>query len=141
MTTKIKYEGNLRTTAVHMQSKTEIITDAPTDNQGKGEAFSPTDLLASALGSCIVTTMAIYAKNHGFDLGNCSCDVTKIMTPAPRRVGEVIVNLFLEDNFTEKQRAGLEHAAHACPVARSLHPDLIQKITFNYQLLALTYEL
>ncbi len=141
MTTKIKYEGNLRTIAVHMQSKTEIITDAPTDNQGKGEAFSPTDLLASALGSCIVTTMAIYAKNHGFDLGNCSCDVTKIMTPAPRRVGEVIVNLFLEDNFTEKQRAGLEHAAHACPVARSLHPDLIQKITFNYQLLALTYEL
>lgn len=141
MTTKIKYEGNLRTTMVHLQSKTGIITDAPTDNQGKGEAFSPTDLLASALGSCIVTTMAIYAKNHGFDLGNCSCDVTKIMTPAPRRVGEVIVSLFLEDNFTEKQRAGLEHAAHACPVARSLHPDLIQKITFNYQLLALKYEL
>ena len=132
MTTKIKYEGNLRTTMVHLQSKTEIITDAPTDNQGKGEAFSPTDLLASALGSCIVTTMAIYAKNHGFDLGNCSCDVTKIMTQTPRRVGEVIVNLFLEDTFTEKQRAGLEHAAHACPVARSLHPDLIQTITFNY---------
>jgi len=141
MTTKIKYEGNLRTTMVHLQSKTEILTDAPTDNQGKGEAFSPTDLLASALGSCIVTTMAIYAKNHGFDLGNCSCDVTKIMTPAPRRVGEVIVDLFLEDGFTEKQRAGLEHAAHACPVARSLHPDLIQNVNFNYQLIAMSYEL
>jgi len=141
MTTKIKYEGNLRTTMVHLQSKTEILTDAPTDNQGKGEAFSPTDLLASALGSCIVTTMAIYAKNHGFDLGNCSCDVTKIMTPAPRRVGEVIVDLFLEDSFTEKQRAGLEHAAHACPVARSLHPDLIQNVNFNYQLIAMSYEL
>ena len=141
MTTKIKYEGNLRTTMVHLQSKTEILTDAPTDNQGKGEAFSPTDLLASALGSCIVTTMAIYAKNHGFNLGNCSCDVTKIMTPAPRRVGEVIVDLFLEDSFTEKQRAGLEHAAHACPVARSLHPDLIQNVNFNYQLIAMSYEL
>ena len=126
---------------VHLQSKTEILTDAPTDNQGKGEAFSPTDLLASALGSCIVTTMAIYAKNHGFNLGNCSCDVTKIMTPAPRRVGEVIVDLFLEDSFTEKQRAGLEHAAHACPVARSLHPDLIQNVNFNYQLIAMSYEL
>ncbi len=141
MTTKIKYEGNLRTTMVHLQSKTEILTDAPTDNQGKGEAFSPTDLLASALGSCIVTTMAIYAKNHGFDLGNCSCDVTKIMTPAPRRVGEVVIDLFLEDGFTEKQRAGLEHAAHACPVARSLHPDLIQNVNFNYQLIAMSYEL
>lgn len=126
---------------VHLQSKTEILTDAPTDNQGKGEAFSPTDLLASALGSCIVTTMAIYAKNHGFDLGNCSCDVTKIMTPAPRRVGEVVIDLFLEDGFTEKQRAGLEHAAHACPVARSLHPDLIQNVNFNYQLIAMSYEL
>jgi len=141
MTTKIKYEGNLRTTMVHLQSKTEILTDAPTDNQGKGEAFSPTDLLASALGSCIVTTMAIYAKAHGFDLGNCSCDVTKIMTPAPRRVGEVVIDLFLEDGFTEKQRAGLEHAAHACPVARSLHPDLIQNVNFNYQLIAMSYEL
>ena len=71
---------------VHLQSSTEVTTDAPTDNQGKGEAFSPTDLLASSLGACIVTTMAIYAKNHGFDLGNCTCDITKIMTPAPRRV-------------------------------------------------------
>ncbi len=140
MTTKIKYEGNLRTTMVHLQSSTEVTTDAPTDNQGKGEAFSPTDLLASSLGACIVTTMAIYAKNHGFDLGNCTCDVTKIMTPTPRRVGEIIVNLFLEDGFNEKQRAGLEHAAHACPVTRSLHPDLVQSVTFNYEQLAMSFE-
>ncbi len=125
---------------VHLQSSTEVTTDAPTDNQGKGEAFSPTDLLASSLGACIVTTMAIYAKNHGFDLGNCTCDITKIMTPAPRRVGEIIVNLFLEDGFNEKQRAGLEHAAHACPVTRSLHPDLVQSVTFNYEQLAMSFE-
>ncbi len=133
MTTKIIYEGNLRTDMEHVDSGTHIKTDAPKDNQGNGAAFSPTDLLASAFASCIVTTMAIYARNHAIYFENARAEVTKIMTANPRKVGEVKVDIYMPNHtYSEKEKSGLEHIAHTCPVARSLHPDLLQNVKFFY---------
>lgn len=132
-TSKIIYSGNLRTTATHLQSGLSIITDAPTDNNGKGEAFSPTDLLATSLGSCMLTIMGIVADRHGIKLEGTSIEITKIMESNPRRVGEIIVSFSMPNNsFTDKEKELLEHAAHTCPVAKSLSADLKQTIVFNY---------
>ena len=133
ITVETKYLGNLRTEARHMRSGNTLITDAPVDNKGKGEAFSPTDLLATSLGSCMLTIMGIAAQTHGFDLDGTEIKITKIMADNPRRVGEVIVEFdFPENNYSEKEKAIIENAARTCPVAKSLHPDLKQSLTFNY---------
>jgi putative redox protein len=132
-TIRTKYTGNLRTIATHVQSGNELITDAPLDNQGRGEAFSPTDLLATALGSCMMTIMGIAARTHGFDLDGTSFKTTKIMASNPRRVGEVIIEFtFSENHFSEKEKKQIEHASKTCPVALSLHPDVKQTIILNF---------
>lgn len=132
MTVHTIYEGDLRTKATHVQSDTTILTDAPTDNHGRGEAFSPTDLLATALGSCMLTIMGIAAKAHGFDVDGTQVDITKVMGTAPRRVVEIIVELNFPCDYSDKDKRFIEAAARECPVANSLHPDLKQTIKFNY---------
>jgi putative redox protein len=127
------YEGNLRTRAKHLGSGTEIITDAPIDNQGKGEAFSPTDLLSAALGSCMLTIMGIAANTHHIDMDQTRIRITKIMASNPRRVAEVQIEFDMPDkDYSDKEKTILEQAARTCPVALSLHPDLVQSITFNW---------
>ena len=134
--TKIKteYLGSLRTEAVHLQSGNKIITDAPLDNHGKGEAFSPTDLLAAALGSCMLTIMGISAPAYGYSLEGTTVDIEKIMGTNPRRVVEVKItfNFPKGNNYTDQQKRIIETAARTCPVANSLHPDLKKTIVFNY---------
>lgn len=127
------YEGNLRTQAIHLQSGNKIITDAPTDNQGKGEAFSPTDLLSASLGSCMMTIMGIQAKKNNINLDGISAKTTKIMAQNPRRVCEIIVEFDMPGSLSEEHKKILEDAAINCPVAKSIHPELIQNVKFNYQ--------
>ncbi|WP_113662065.1 OsmC family protein [Pedobacter nanyangensis] len=132
-TSEITYNGDLRTTSVHLRSGMEIITDAPVDNQGKGEAFSPTDLLATSLGNCMLTIVGIAARNHGFNIDGTKAQITKVMAENPRRVSEIQVELqFPANNYTEKEKTIIERAAKTCPVAQSLHPDIKQQITFSY---------
>jgi putative redox protein len=126
------YLGGLRTEATHLQSGTKIITDAPTDNKGKGEAFSPTDLLAESLAGCMLTTMGIAADTHGIDMDGTQCEVTKVMAANPRRVAEVITILKFPKSYTDKEKTILEHAARYCPVAVSLHPDVVKTIDFGW---------
>lgn len=127
------YLGDLRTKATHLQSGTEIFTDAPLDNQGKGEAFSPTDLVATALGSCMMTIMGIAARTHGFNVDGTRLRITKIMKSDPRRIGEVVVDLeFPPIEYTEKQKKILRVCADTCPVALSLHPDLKQTVRLHF---------
>lgn len=134
MTSKIIYSGALRTTATHLQSGNSIITDAPTDNHGKGEAFSPTDLLATSLGSCMLTVMGIVAERHKIDLTGTAVEITKIMASEPRRVSEINVKMTFPEGLalTENDKKLLEQTAYTCPVAKSLHPDLKQNIEFCY---------
>ena len=132
-TANITYNGDLRTTSIHTQSGTEIITDAPTDNQGKGEAFSPTDLLATSLGNCMLTIVGITANNHGFNIDGTTVEITKVMGQDPRRVVEIEVNFqFPSNNYTEREKTIIERAAKTCPVAYSLHPDIKQNVVFSY---------
>ena len=132
-TATITYNGELRTTSIHTQSGTEIITDAPTDNQGKGQAFSPTDLLATSLGNCMLTIIGITAKNHGFSVDGTTAEITKVMGQEPRRVVGIQVQFeFPANNYTEKEKTIIERAAKTCPVAYSLHPDIKQNVVFNY---------
>ncbi|ANI90157.1 osmotically inducible protein OsmC [Arachidicoccus ginsenosidimutans] len=134
MTSEIIYKGELRTDCTHLQSGTIIETDAPTDNKGKGERFSPTDLVATALGSCIITTMAIKTADWDIDLSGTKLEVTKIMNAEPRRIGEIKVDIYFPKNLNadDKQKTILERIAYTCPVAQSLHSDLVQTISFNY---------
>jgi len=134
MTSQIIYKGALRTEATHLQSGTLIETDAPTDNQGKGERFSPTDLLATSLGNCMMTIMGIKARDMNIDLTDTKIDITKIMKAEPRRVGGVKVSFHLPQSLQldDKQKTILENAARTCPVAKSIHPDIEQDITFNW---------
>ncbi len=129
ITSKIEYLGELRTKASHLQSGNEIITDAPTDNHGKGEAFSPTDLLATALGSCMISMIAIKLIGTEKNIIGAKVECTKIMYTEPRRIGEIhlLINV-PDDNFSEKEKQILINAALACPVAKSLHPGIKQKI-------------
>jgi len=132
-TVKTIYLGELRTENEHLQSGNKVITDAPVDNQGKGEFFSPTDLLATALGSCIMTIMGITARDNGIDLEGTEVEVTKIMASDPRRVAEVIVEFkFPKKGYTEEEKRLVESVAGTSPVPLSLHPELIQTIRFNW---------
>ena len=119
------YLGELRTEATHVQSGSKILTDAPTDNHGKGEAFSPTDLVAAALGSCMMTLM-------GVDIVGTRLSITKVMSADPRRIGEIIIDIRFPGEMAPKARTVLERAAATCPVARSLHPDCKQTVRFHY---------
>ncbi|MCO6163585.1 OsmC family protein [Flavobacterium sp. NRK F7] len=132
-TSKITYVGELRTTCIHLQSGTEILTDAPTDNHGKGEAFSPTDLVATALGSCMVSIMAIKTKDLDIDLKDSTLSVTKIMQAEPRKIAKIIVELNLSIATSDKNKTILERAAMTCPVLLSLHPDIEKEVTFNWK--------
>ena len=133
-TAEIIYSGNLRTEITHSKSGTIIQTDAPLDNHGKGELFSPTDLAASSLAACMITMMGIAANNHSFVLGEIKADITKIMASNPRRIHIIQVILhFPQQEYTEKQKEILKKVALNCPVAKSLHPDLIQDITFKFE--------
>ena len=132
MTSKVIYEADLRTVATHLQSGTTIETDAPVDNQGKGERFSPSDLVATALASCMCTIMGIAARTHNIDIEGTVCEVEKIMIADPRRIGEIKVNIIFPKSkkFPEKYRSILERAALTCPVYESLHPDMKKTVLF-----------
>ena len=132
-TVKTTYLGDLRTENIHLQSGSKIITDAPTDNRGKGEAFSPTDLLATALGNCIMTIMGIIAMDNGIDLTGTEIEITKIMADAPRRVSEVVLEFnFPKKGYAEEEKRLIESVAGISPVPLSVHPDLKQTIVFNW---------
>jgi putative redox protein len=132
VTSKLQYLGTLRIEAEHIKSGKTFITDAPTDNQGKGEAFSPTDILATSLGACMITVMGIRAVEEGFDLENCTATVQKVMAANPRRISEVHVEVSLKANCSSKMQKIIEGIGRNCPVAKSLHPDLKQVITINW---------
>ena len=133
-TASIVYNGQLRTTATHLQSGTVIETDAPVDNRGRGEKFSPTDLVATPLGSCMLSIMGIKAMDNNWAIEGTKVSVQKIMGTDPRRItGVTIVFDFPEGHgLGEKERTILERAAHTCPVAMSVHPDIVQSVTFNW---------
>ena len=133
-TISINYLGDLRTEATHLKSGKIILTDAPVDNQGKGEAFSPTDLVCSSLGSCMMTIMGIASKTHQINISDVKMEITKYMTTnLPRKIDQIEINIqFGENSFTEKEKKILENAAHTCPVALSLHPDIKQILHFKY---------
>lgn len=132
-TIRLEYKGELRVFAEHVKSGVTTHTDAPVDNQGKGESFSPTDLLCTALGTCMLTIMGISANTHNFNIDGTKVRVTKIMKSDPRRVGEVIVEFDMPAiSYSDKQKEILRLAAENCPVAKSLHSELKQTIKFNY---------
>ena len=129
----IEYSGDLRCRSTHGPSGCELITDAPVDNHGKGESFSPTDLVATALGSCVATIMGIYAQRNDFDLVGIKIHVEKHMSQdAPRRIARLPVSISMPAGLDEKHRAALEKAASHCPVHQSLHPDIDSPLTFQY---------
>lgn len=132
MTSKITYLGDLRTTSTHLQSGTEILTDAPTDNHGKGEAFSPTDLVANALGSCMVSIMAIKSKDLDLDLKGSTVEMTKVMQAEPRKIAKIVIVLNMSIATTDKNKTILERAAMTCPVFLSLNTDIEKEISFNW---------
>ena len=128
-----KYVGELRTESTHLKSSNVIITDAPTDNNGKGNAFSPTDLVASALCSCMTTVMGICANKNQFDLPNSTAHITKVMSSNPRRISKIIIEInFEKNNLSEQNIEKLIAVAKGCPVAQSLSADLIQEVRFNF---------
>ena len=131
---EILYLGELRSEASHLRSGQVIITDAPPDNQGKGEAFSPTDLMSTSLGVCMLTIMGIAARTHGMNIDGTRIKISKVMAANPRRVSEIHVDFDMPDiRYSEKEKQILEQAAITCPVAQSLHPDLLQKVHFNFK--------
>lgn len=128
-----KYLGDLRVECTHEQSGNVLITDAPLDNNGKGQAFSPTDLVATALAACATTLMGIYGQNHDCDITGTTVRVEKHMAKEPRRIGRIDVVFTMPDKeYSDKQKQGLERAARTCPVHKSLHPDMEQNFTFNW---------
>ena len=134
MTSKVVYTGGLRTVATHLRSGSVIETDAPVDNHGKGERFSPTDLVATALASCILTTIGLGSETHDLNIDGAECNVEKIMAANPRRISEIKVDLHfpLAASYSGKQRTVIEHIANTCPVTQSLHPDCVISINFNW---------
>ena len=133
LTSKITYLGELRTEATHLQSGNQILTDAPSDNHGKGEAFSPTDLTATSLASCMLSMIGVKLLGTEKNVVGATAEVTKVMYTEPRRIGEIHVTLNIpDDNFSEKEKQVLINTAHACPVAKSLHPDIKQVIEINF---------
>ncbi|MBC7722051.1 MAG: OsmC family protein [Pedobacter sp.] len=134
MTSTVIYKGALRTELTHTQSNSVIENDAPIDNMGKGERFSPTDMVATALGSCMLTTMGIKANTMDIDLTDSKVEITKIMKPDPRRIGGIKAQITMPKNLglDDKQKEILERVARTCPVERSLHPDMELDITFEW---------
>lgn len=130
----IEYEGELHCKATHGPSGMSISTDAPKDNMGRGESFSPTDLVGTALASCILTTIGIVAPRHNIDLAGMRATVTKEMSATPpRRIARLVVNITMPGKFTDEQKQILERTAHTCPVHRSLHPDVEAPIIFHWE--------
>ena len=133
-TVSATYLGDLRVECVHNQSGTRIITDAPTDNQGKGASFSPTDLCATALGACAMTIIGIYAQSHGVDITGTTMNITKTMSADPRRIGKVEVVFDMPDrDYSQKEKTIMERCTQTCPVHFTLHPDVEQVFTFHWQ--------
>ena len=132
MTSKVVYLGDLRTECTHVQSDNTFITDAPLDNNGKGEAFSPTDTVATGLASCMMTVMGIKARDLKVDLKGMSASVNKIMAVDPRRISRIEVSFNIPVKTDQKERTILERTANTCPVYYSLHPDIEKVITFNW---------
>jgi len=135
ITCKVTYSGDLRTEIEHVASGAKAITDAPLDNHGKGAALSPTDMCSASLASCMITVMGIKAESMGLDLGGTYAEVTKVMASEPRRIKEIHVNVFLSEVLKERDRKVLEATAAACPVGKSLHPDVNQVLSFQYKAL------
>lgn len=133
-TAKTIYKGDLRTEITHVRSGSVIITDAPVDNKGKGENFSPTDLVASALGSCIFTIMGIAVREHGFSIDGATCSITKIMTEKPRKIGEIRIEFdFTAREYTDKQKKILDYCVKTCPVALSLNESLFRNVKLIFK--------
>jgi putative redox protein len=134
MTSKVIYTGGLRTEATHLRSGSVIETDAPVDNHGKGERFSPTDLVATALASCMLTTIGISGKVHNINIDGAVCEVEKIMAADPRRISEVRITMSFPggQQYSDKEKTIIEHIALTCPVLVSLHPDCIKSLTINW---------
>lgn len=132
-TSKVTYLGELRTSSLHINSGSEIISDAPLDNNGKGEAFSPTDTVANALASCMFTVMGIKAREMNVDFSNSTAEVTKIMGTDPRRITEIHVTFNMSIEADKKTKTILERTAMTCPVFYSLHPDIKKEIVFNWK--------
>lgn len=133
MTSIVTYLGDLRTSSIHMQSGTEILSDAPVDNNGKGEAFSPTDTVANALATCMMTIMGIKARDMELDLKGSTAEVIKIMNAEPRRIGVIEIAFEMYGTAELKNRTILERAAMTCPVFLSLHPEIEKRIAFNWK--------
>lgn len=124
-----KYLGGLRCECTHLASGVTICSDAPVDNKGKGEAFSPTDLCSSSLALCMMTIMGIYAQEHGFSVEGMTADISKEMSANPRRIAKITITLTMpRQEYTEKQKKALEHCANSCPVHHSLHPETVQEL-------------
>lgn len=133
VTFTITYDGSLRCSAIHDPSATRLVTDAPKDNHGRGESFSPTDLAATSLATCIITTMAIQTRADGLALEGIRAQVEKHMTTTPpRRIARIVVRLHMPTGIPVAARERLQKIAHACPVALSLHPDVVQDVSFVY---------
>lgn len=133
MTSKTVYLGELRVEATHLKSGEVIISDAPTDNNGKGQAFSPTDMVATALASCMLTVMGIVVARKGWDMTNSTAEVTKVMASNPRRIEKISIVIKMNGSvWSEEAKQLLEKTAHTCPVGNSLHPDIVQDISFEW---------
>ena len=131
MTSSVTYIGDLRTEATHVRSGEKIITDAPVDNEGKGATFSPTDLAATSLATCMLTIMGIAAKKRNIDMTGTTADVTKVMSANPRRISEIMIDIQFPENVAEKDRTILKRVAEHCPVGNSLSTDLIETVNFS----------
>lgn len=129
---QLEYQGDLHCRAVHEPSGTELNTDAPKDNQGRGESFSPTDLVATALATCMLTTMGILARTLAIDMAGATATVEKEMTPPPRRIQRLTARIHVPKALSAEDQQKLERAAHTCPVKKSLHPDVEMPITFTW---------
>ena len=134
MTSRVTYKGDLRTEEVHLRSGSVIETDAPVDNHGKGERFSPTDLVATALASCMLTTIGISASTHDINIDGAVCEVEKVMTANPRKIGEIKIWMSFAEgsSFTDKQKQIIQRIADTCPVLESLHPDCIKTLEIKW---------
>jgi uncharacterized OsmC-like protein len=133
MTATVTYDSNLRTTCLHLQSGSSFETDAPSDNKGQGARFSPTDLIATGLGACLITTMGIKAETMDIKLDGAKVEVTKVMLSEPRRIGKIVIAVTMPSlNLDEKTKEILERVGRTCPVERSLHPDMELDISFTW---------
>jgi len=132
-TSSVEYLGELRTRLIHFESGDTLLTDAPKDNEGKGEAFAPTDLVATALASCMISIMGIKARKNEIDIVGTKAEILKVMKSSPRRISRIEIEITFPKSYNDKNKKMLERAAITCPVGKSLHNDIKQKITFKYK--------